>query len=155
MAMMLCPGCGCRIEGGERGCRSRFDALLARDYSDARYFLTHRLFVDTYCLQHPEEFCRSAKSLAAHLVGLCCVLEEGASPGVGPANLRRWLNGEGNLSKPELPKERGRLTIADLPDEDDPAAWGAAVRRWAEATWIAYGPLHAVARQWLSTAQAH
>lgn len=128
--------------------QGRFDETLARDSSDARYFSTHRLLVDTYCLQHPDEFCASAKSLAAHLVGLCWVLEEGARPGVGPEDLHRWLNGNRKLSKPAVPKQRGRLNNGDLPQEDDPLAWGQAVRRWARETWIAYSPLHAVARQW-------
>jgi hypothetical protein len=53
--------------------------LLARDFTDAAYFRVHRMIVDTYCLQHPDRYCVSAKSLAAHLTGLCWLIEHGGS----------------------------------------------------------------------------
>ena len=150
-----CHGCGWRVEGGYSGCRARFDEILARDFSDARYFASHRLMVDTYCLQHPDESCASAKSLAGHLVGLCWILEHEAQSSVGPKALQRWLNGNRQLSKPPIPSERGRLTIGDLSLEDDPKAWAEAVMRWAETTWKAYESLHPVAREWLEIARHH
>ena len=58
------------------------DKLLARDFSDVTYFRVHRLLVDTYCVQHPERYCVSFKSLAAHLVGLCWSLEHSGSRAV-------------------------------------------------------------------------
>lgn len=154
MVLEECHGCGWKVEGGAFRCRSRFETILARDFSDVRYFRTHRLLVDTYCLQHPDEFCASAKSLAAHLVGLCWILELGAKPSIGPEKLHRWLDGDRHLEKTAIPRERGRLTIGDLPQEDDPVLWGKAVWRWAEETWSSYHTLHTVAREWLSQAQA-
>ena len=59
------------IKGGETGCQKIFEDLLARDFGNVLYFRSHRMLVDTYALQHPERYCVSAKSLAAHLTGLC------------------------------------------------------------------------------------
>lgn len=49
-----CDECGWAEAGGRQGCRERFEAYLARDYSDPQFFRAHRLLVDAYCLQHPE-----------------------------------------------------------------------------------------------------
>lgn len=149
-----CAGCGREIEGGAAGCRAEFDALLARDFSDARFFAMHRLFVDTYALQHPDEFCRSAKSLAAHLVGLMQIVEGGASPASGDAALRAWLDGPRELEKPPVPAGRGAITLADVGQVDDPVAWREALRRWAESTWKAWEQLRPLARQWAAEASA-
>ena len=149
-----CTGCGREIEGGTAGCRAEFDELVGRDFSDARFFAVHRLFVDTYALQHPDEFCRSAKSLAAHLVGLMQILDGDARPTDGAASLRNWLDGPRKLEKPMVPEERGGVTLADVKDIDDPARWREALHRWAEATWTAWRDLHPLARQWAAEAMA-
>lgn len=74
-----CSGCGLVISGGDDGCRALFDEQLALHYTDVTYVAIHRLFVDAYCLQHPETDCVSFKSLAAHLAHLCWSLEHGGS----------------------------------------------------------------------------
>lgn len=152
MAAEACGGCGWVVDGGTAGCRSRFEALLARDFSDARFFAVHRLFVDCYCLQHPDEYCASAKSLAAHLVGLAQILDEAASPATGSPGLRNWLDGERVLEKPAVPAERGAVTPGDLEGIEEPEAWRTAIRRSAESTWHAFRELHPVARRWAAEA---
>jgi hypothetical protein len=147
-----CDQCGWREAGGRQGCRERFETLLARDYSDPLFYRVHRMFLDAYCLQHPAEYCVSGKSLAAHLAGLCWILEGGARPAQGPSPLRDWLDGARALDKPPLPERRGSLTIGDLPADGDPGAWGEAVRAWAESTWAAYADLQPLARQWVAKA---
>jgi hypothetical protein len=65
-----CPSCGAPGVGGLEGCR----ALLGRrerEFSDPEYFRAHRLTVDAYSLQHPEQSMKSSKSAAAHLAGMC------------------------------------------------------------------------------------
>jgi hypothetical protein len=150
MAPEACEGCGWIVEGGTEGCRAAFEALLARDFSDARFFAVHRLFVDCYCLQHPEDYCASAKSLAAHLVGLAQIVEDGVSAATGSADLRNWLDGQRSLDKPALPAERGAMTLGDLDGIEEPPAWREAISNWADSVWAAYAPLHAVARAWLA-----
>jgi hypothetical protein len=125
-------------EDGTAGCRARFEETVARDFSDPRFFNVHRLVVDTYCLQHPDEYCVSAKSLAAHLASLCLILEEGASAATGACHLNRWLDGAGRIDKPSLPAERGRIILQDLSGIGEPSVWRQAVRRWADSTWEAY-----------------
>lgn len=143
------------IKGGETGCQKMFEDLLARDFGNVLYFRSHRMLVDTYALQHPERYCVSAKSLAAHLTGLCWLLERDGSRAVGGEALRRWLNGPSKMEKPaNLPDHRGDLTIASVVATHDPETHGRAVEAWARSTWQAYAPLHPLARRWIDAAVA-
>lgn len=147
-----CTGCGWVAAGGTAGCQARVEELWARDFGDVRYFRVHRMAVDAYALQHAERYCASAKSLAAHLGGLCCAFEHGDDASALPA-LQRWLNGTVPLEKPEpLPSFRGALTIGDLEGAEAPAAYAQAVERWARATWGAYEALQPLARMWIGQA---
>ena len=152
--MTRCEGCGAELGGGTTACRAHYDEVLARDYSQPAYFACHKLVVDAYSLQHPDEFCRSAKSLAAHLVGLCEVMEQGGAADRGSPALKRWLDGAVTLAKPPLPEWWGEVTLPDLPFAADPSSWQVEVRRWAEAVWQAYEPLHPTAREWRVAAVA-
>jgi hypothetical protein len=140
------------VEGGEEGCQALFQQMIARDFSDALYFRAHRTLVDAYCLQHPARYCASAKSLAAHLVGLAFAVEQGGAVGVAPDRLRRWLDGDPGLQKPEVPPFRGELTLAEAAAAPDAQAYAAAVERWSRSVWAAYAPLHGIARQWIARA---
>lgn len=145
-----CDGCGLAIPGGSASCQAILDEFLARDFSDVAYFRVHRMMVDTYALQHPERYCKSSKSLAAHLVGLCFLLEtESKVKAVGSKWIQQWLSGPSRIEKPSLPIFRGRLTIGDVRTASDPKAYGAAVEHWARSTWEAYVSLHGIARKWL------
>jgi hypothetical protein len=106
-----CSGCGLAVPGGTPACRAIFDAYIAREWNNPISYRYHRMFVDTYCLQHPDQFCASAKSFAAHLTGLCAAFEHKSHPSVLNA-VNRWLSGNPSLTKPELPSFRGALTIA-------------------------------------------
>lgn len=149
-----CSGCGLDVRSGPAGCQSIFDELLARDFSDVAYFRVHRMMVDTYSLQHPDRYCLSAKSLVAHLTGLCWLIEHGGSRAVGSEALRRWLNGTPRIEKPEIPSFRGRLTIADVYEAPNPEAYARALEGWAHSTWEAYSALHSLARHWIQQALA-
>lgn len=137
------------FSGGEVGCHALFDRLLERDFGDVRFFRVHRTMVDAYCLQHPDRFCRSAKSLAAHLCGLAEAMASGGARAAGPQSLQRWLNGNPCLTKPELPRARGTMTIAALAAIEDPQQHAAAVELWARSVWQAHESLHTLAREWL------
>lgn len=148
---LVCSGCGLAAQGGQAGCQALFDAVLARSFADPAYATVHRLVVDTYCLQHPDTYCVSAKSLAAHLTGLCWALDYAASPGVGRA-LTRWLDGPFADQKPALPATVGALTIAEVHGATDATDHLEAAERWARATWAAYGTLHPLAHRWIEAA---
>ena len=120
---MSCAECGFAIAEGTAGCQRAFDELVARDFSNALYGRWHRLLVDVYALQHAERYCASAKSLAAHLGGLCCALERGGDAETYRA-LQRSLNGAKTFAKPAVPRARGELTIASVLPVTDPRAYG-------------------------------
>ena len=149
--MERCDGCGLVVDGGTEGCQSLFDELRARQLVASTYQL-QRLTVDTYCLQHPERYCVSAKSLAAHLTGLCWALEFSGRPS-GLRALQQWLDGPGRrVEKPPVPSFRGALTVADVIGAPDPEGRAVAIGRWAQSTWDAYSALHPVARRWVEEA---
>ena len=106
--------------------------------------------MDAYCLQH-EAYVKSAKSLAAHLCGLCVAFERGNEP----AQLRRlqaWLSTNPKIERPALPVNRGPLTISSVYGIDDPVTFREAVRCGARSVWDAYRELQPVARGWLGMA---
>jgi hypothetical protein len=113
----------------------------------------HNLVVDAYALQHPEEYCVSAKSYAAHLTGLCCGVEH---PGDQKLywQIPRWLDGPATVVKPPVLDTRGRKTIAFVADVRDDT-YQSAVRQWASAVWTAYESQHYLARGWLADVINH
>ena len=125
-----CSGCGLVVQGGTVGCQTIVDELWAREFRDVSYFRVHRMAVDTYSLQYPGRYCASAKSLAAHLTGLCWLLEQAGSRAVGSESLRRWLDGTPRIEKPEVPLFRGRLTVADVREASEPDTYARAVEAW-------------------------
>jgi hypothetical protein len=125
------------------------DELLARDFQQAAYWRYHRMAVDAYCLQHPLRYCESAKSLAAHLCGLCIAFEMDNDAAI-LRGIQQWLSGNPAISKPNPPGSRGSKTIADVYGLDEPSAYGRAVEVWARSVWAAYDSLHGVARDWVA-----
>lgn len=111
----------------------------------------HRLMVDTYCLQHPDRYCISGKSLAAHLTGAYWQAELGGGR-AGLDRLQRWLNGPRELPRPEVPTQRGSITALDVVKRVADSDWRPAIEEWARATLIAYAPLHLLAGEWITAA---
>jgi len=147
-----CGGCGLDIVGGEAACQALFDAFRVRETAElAPSYASTRLTVDVYCLQHPDRYCVSAKSLAALLTGLAWAIERGGSD-AGLRALQRWLNGRVDITKPQVPGFRGTVTIGDLRDVNDRGSYLRAVDGWPRSTWDAYAPLHATARLWIDLA---
>lgn len=136
-------------ECGRPSCDAKRDELLARDYEQpVLYWQFHRMAVDAYCLQH-SSYVASAKSLVAHLCGLCLAFEHD-NDAEKLRNLQRWLSTNPEITKPQLPIERGQMTIGDVCHIADPTQFGSAVNLWARATWDAYTHLHSIAREWVS-----
>jgi Family of unknown function (DUF5946) len=144
-----CSGCGLIVEGGVDGCQAIFDDESARQYGDTRFAGRRRMIVDTYCLQHPERYCASAISLAAHLTGLCVAIEERPREEALNAAIQRWLSRRPVLGKPSIPATRGTITIADVRATEDPVDHRAVVDRWARQTWESYADLQPLAREWV------
>ena len=86
--------------------KRQYDEVLAREFSDPLYFGGHRTTVDCYALQHPEGYCASFKSFAAHLTGLCCAVEFGKDRAIHVG-----LNGRRDETRPRFVDQRGAITI--------------------------------------------
>ena len=144
-----CHDCGVRVPDGRAGCQQLFDDVLAREFGDYRYAREHRLMVDTYSLQHPDEYMKSGKSFAAHLTGMYAALELDDTAAVNRA-VQRWLNGPGAVQRPRnVPGNRGELTIAWVHAASSPEDHVARVKEWAQSTWSAWSAFHELARQWI------
>lgn len=148
-----CSGCGIVVPEGTRGCRAMFDELAVRQWYAPLAYPVRRMIVDTYALQHPDEFCASAKSLAAHLTGLCAALEHADHPGILRV-LLDWLEAGPTLVKPVLPTTRGRVTIIETFEASCAEQVHATAGRWAHSVWEAHAPLQPQARAWVAEALA-
>jgi len=153
MTVEHCPQCGAQVAGGRAGCQRLFDELQAKAYADLAYGAMHDLVVDAFCMQHVEEGGRSAKSYAAHLLRLCCAMEHGADPAVYAA-IPRWLDGMPTLQRPEPPKARGSITLAEVSKAVSGEDHRRLVRAWARDVWMAYAQQHELARGWMRAALA-
>ncbi|MCA1556630.1 MAG: DUF5946 family protein, partial [Acidobacteria bacterium] len=87
----ICEDCGAVVAEGRAGCLKLFEEILAREFNDYRYGKIHRLTVDAYSLQHPDEYMRSGKSFAAHLTGMYAALESEDAPAVNQT-VQKWLS---------------------------------------------------------------
>ena len=148
-----CPECGGEVGGGRAECRRLFDDVLAREFGDYRYAREHRLMVDAYALQHPDEYMHSAKSYAAHLTGAYVAIEYEAAAETNRA-IQKWLNGSKALHRPDQPEpgQRGELTILHLHMATDPDDHVRRVREWARSVWSAWRTYRPVAKQWTDEA---
>jgi len=149
MPALPCPGCGLLVEGGADGCQTLFDEEAVRAYDDPRFAARRRVIVDAYSLQHPDRYCVSAISLAAHLTGVCVAVEHPDREVALNAAIQRWLSRRPRLERPTPALDRGELTIADLRAATEPAEHARVVAAWAGATWAAYRDLQDVARTWI------
>ena len=150
-----CTECGAQVPEEFSSCDELFMSILVPLYIDhqesADLAALARLIVDTFAMQHPERGCRSAKSYAAHLTGLCCGLEYNGAESVYAA-LQRWLNGPVEaigIARPTEPDCRGALTIRYVHDALTEAELIARTREWAEDVWEAYSSQHEIAREWI------
>jgi hypothetical protein len=144
-----CSGCGLAVEGGTEGCQTLFDDESAREYGDMRFAARRRMVVDVYCLQHPERYCASAISMAAHLTGLCIAMEYRGREEALNAAIQRWLSRRPDLERPTPPRDHGPLTIADVRRAEELNEHRSVVDRWARGTWEAYAALQPIAREWV------
>lgn len=149
----VCIGCGLTVLDGAEGCLRLYREVIGLGFGHSAHPAGDRLAWDTYCVQHPNRYCASAKSLAAHLGGLCWALEYGGHA-TGYRALNRFLDGPARFPKPALPAFRGALTIGDVGEAGDAATRACALERWARATWEAYADLQPLARRWIEEALA-
>lgn len=148
----ICEDCGAAATQGKAGCRQMFEEILAKEFSDYRYGKIHRLTVDAYALQHPDEYMRSGKSFAAHLTGMCAALEHEDTLDLN-RTVQKWLSSNPKIEKPaQLPEHRGDLTIAYVHTAADADEHVNCVRDWARDIWGAWAEHHDLARALITRA---
>jgi len=155
-SLPACPHCGARDVGGEDGCKEFFQEVVGREFSRPEIFQVHRLTVDAYSLQHPDQYMKSAKSAAAHLTGMCWAMEGADDPSVSNS-LSRFLDGAPKFTRPEPvppPGKRGELTIVDVLSAPDSMEHIKRVKEWARMAWDSWADHHAQARLWVEEAKA-
>jgi hypothetical protein len=131
----ICEDCGTVVAEGKAGCHRLFEEILAREFRDYRYGTIHRLTVDAYSLQHPDEYMRSGKSFAAQLTGMCVAFEHEDTSTLNRV-MQQWLSTNTRIEKPaQIPKRRGNLTIAYIHGALDADEQIKRVREWARDVW--------------------
>ena len=153
---MICPACG--YSGDHDGpahaymsaspaCWSRYGEILARDYSDAAYWQSHRLLTDAYCGQHTIGTDRRARqSLYIHLAALILHFD----CGVGQAGivdfLRRAAKSGHDFPALEMPQASLSVGLEAVHAAPDAAAHAAEVDRYARSVLDAWQPHHGAFR---------
>jgi hypothetical protein len=150
----VCQDCGAVVAEGKAGCLKVFEETLAKEFSDYQYGKIHRLTVDAYSLQHPDEYMRSGKSFVAHLTGMCAALEHENALAINQT-VQKWLSTNPRIEKPaQLPEQRGYLTITYTQSASDAEEHIRRVREWAQEVWGAWSKHHDLARWLISEATA-
>ena len=153
-----CTECGAEVPDKFNSCFELFMSILTplglKRVESPDIAILHHLIVDTGAMQHPKGGCKSAKSYAAHLTGLCCGVEYNGSKSIRSA-LQRWLNGSAKsigITRPTEPDYRGMLTIRYVYDAETGEELVARVHEWAKQVWKAYASQHGIARNWIRKA---
>ncbi|MCC6784950.1 MAG: hypothetical protein IT457_19030 [Planctomycetes bacterium] len=163
MSPSTCPGCSAVFESSDGpvheymesspACWRAFGEVLAREYGSGEHFAVHRLTVDAYAVQHPGGDSRQAiQSVGVHLARLCMMLERSLSPERANAAMVRVSGIKARMVKLARPASLGAVTVADVLAARDAEEHVAAVRRWADAAWLAWSPHHATVRRWVDLA---
>jgi hypothetical protein len=114
-----------------------------------------RLMHDVYALQHPDDLTPSYRDLVLHLGGVAWAIEfDGSERGYRAlqqvANRPSWQHE--SYPPPGLPAQRGTERVNSLERLAEPLLLVAGIDRWARSTWLAYGPVQALARDWVHQA---
>lgn len=142
----VCTECSATVPEEFSSCDDFF-----RSASVNLWILPMRICVDAFALQHPKRACKSAKSYAAHLTGLCCALEYDGAQSVYTAT-QKWLNGSAErigIVRPKEPEFRGKLTLRFVYDAETQAEILSRTQAWAKDVWNAYSSQHTIAREWM------
>lgn len=147
--LVTCPGCGFEAPPEEgpvhdymtssAACWRQFNAIMAREYSDAMLMPTHYLSVDAFAAQHPggRSERRARQSVWIHLAGLHAILRDGREPPYRYDLLRRLA--DSSTDWPEPPAHKPFAIVAGKISPDMPAVEHiATVREWADSTLAAY-----------------
>lgn len=168
-----CPGCGAEFPPNESsphrygvaspGCWLAFNELLAHERLSWGYPDVHRLIVDAYSVQHPQNqelqkqlkisqrfIDASIQSVAIHLIALhFALVEKRKLPEISP--LMDQILKKGTIFQPLTPPtDLGKITIADAPKTDNFEKYRAFAWAWAEEAWLAWSKEHSQVKPWIN-----
>lgn len=151
--IIKCPSCGAAGVNSIEECQARFEKILEREFTNPVFFKVHRLTIDAYSLQHPEQYMKSTKSAAAHLTGMCWSMEHSYSQHLA-GTIKKWVDGARTFTRiaPPMPLARGEITLNHVIDISDPEKYFIAVTEWAESAWNAWQIHWPQARKWIEEA---
>jgi len=131
------------------GCWQLYGEVLAREYSDRAFWISHRLTVDAYAVQHPgQPSPQSIQSVAVHLISLHLLLDRKVAPGYAIRAIRAAVTVSGRFTWLPPPASMGAVTVVDVHAARDAPDHADRVRAWAAAAWLAWSPYHATIRSW-------
>ena len=152
----VCSGCG--LGAGRQRCQDLFTdvSLRVRALAWTDSLKTWRLMHDVYALQHPADLCTSYADLIVHLGGVAWALEHDGSERGHRALAQLAARPDWQHAPyppaPGWPDGRGSILVSSLETLSEPLLLVAGIDRWARATWLAYAPLQATARDWIQQA---
>ena len=152
-ATTACPGCGLELPAVEgqvepygnssAACWSSFGEVMAREFSGAAYFASHRLSVDAYMVQHQIQTSRSSiRSLWLHLVGLYLMLDRAASSKYVASVQNRLTTPKREFPRLDPAAKNASITVERLKETSDPIAHKEAAKEWALAVWNSWSMHH-------------
>jgi len=130
------------------GCWAAFGALRADEMLRFPGSGANNLVVDAYMAQHPGDGTdrRDRQSVFVHLVSLCAVIEDEASPSRSPYVLRAVLARRTEFPVLQRARGPGDLTVLSTTDATSVEDHDARVRRWAGSVWESWHEHHPTIR---------
>ena len=161
--LVLCPGCGASVPDVDGpvhaymrsapGCWQRYGEVLAREYGLGGFGSAHRLTVDTYAVQHPQNpDRRDRQSVALHLMSPCLVLGRAEDMLRARSAIAEHAERHGGSEFPwlEPPPSLGELTV--LTSTPLGARRACRARQGlGRIGWNAWSEYHARVRGWLDS----
>jgi Family of unknown function (DUF5946) len=155
-----CPGCGVQLPeldaptpvdvSTSPACWALYGRLLVAEYSQAPSPRLHQLTVDSYGAQHPGiRQDRSDRSLGLHLIGLCLLIERGASAQQTSKLVVQILERLPSFGELNAPTPNGIITVSDVAAARSPDEHARVIEQWAKSVWDAWSPHHAAVRAWI------
>lgn len=168
-----CPGCGAMFKESDNsfhrygvsssGCWQAFNELLAHERNLWGYPDVHRLVVDAYSVQHPQNFVlqrslnisqrfidASVQSVAVHLIALYFALVEKKKLKEISKFMDQILKNGAIFETLSPPENLGKLTIADAPYTHDIDGYRDFAWSWAQETWSAWSQYHEQVKLWIN-----
>ena len=132
------------------GCWEVYGSILAREYSDRKFYSVHRMSVDCYAVQHPgKPSPQSINSVGTHLIRLSLFLEGGLNQDQANNAMLKAIKQKEKFVWLEPPESRGELTVADVVKARNAEEHIKLVKKWTESTWEAWSAHHATVKDWM------